>query len=96
MGLMDHSGFALLLCPISPGPSGIEAQEEQVNVRKVNIAIRDIVGLRIDLSLKTVQLSPPIFGQFCEKIKLIFCFSPKYLGLPVLTKYFVKKELFVS
>ena len=27
---------------------------------------------------------------------LVFCFSPKYLGLPVLTKYFVKNSLFVS
>ena len=51
---------------------------------------RDIASLGINLSLKTVQLSPPIFGKFCKK-KLIFCFSPKYTGLPVLTKYFVKK-----
>ena len=50
-------------------------------------SVRDIARLRINLSLKTVQLSPPIFGQFCEK--LIFCFSPKYLGLPDHTKYFV-------
>ena len=28
--------------------------------------------------------------------KLFFCFVPKYLGLPVLTKYFVKNSLFVS
>ena len=27
---------------------------------------------------------------------LVFCFSPKYLGLPVLTKYFVKNYLFLS
>ena len=47
----------------------------------------DIASLCINLSLKTVQFLPPIFGQLCEK--LIFCFSPKYLGLPVLTKYFV-------
>ena len=47
-----------------------------------------IARLRINLSLTTVQLSPPIFGKFCEK--LIFSFSPKYLGLPVPTKYFVK------
>ena len=51
--------------------------------------LRDVASLRINLSLKTVQLSHPIFYQFCEK--LIFCFPPKYLGLPVLTKYFVKK-----
>ena len=44
----------------------------------------------INHSPKTVQFSPPIFGQFCQKLML--CFSPKYLGLPVLTKYFVKKN----
>ena len=54
-------------------------------------SVRDIAILRINLSLKTVQLCPPIFGQFCEK--LIFCFSPKYLGLTVLTKYFVNKNV---
>ena len=54
---------------------------------------RDIASLCIILSLKTVQISPPILGHFCEK--LIFCFSPKNLGLPVLTKYFVKNKLFV-
>ena len=43
------------------------------------------------LSPKTVQFSPPIFGQFCEKI--IFFFSPKYLRLAVLKKYFVKKKI---
>ena len=53
----------------------------------------DIASLCINLSLKTVLLSPPIFGQFCEK--LIICFPPEYLGLPVLTKYFVKKKIFV-
>ena len=36
--------------------------------------IRDIASLCINLSPKTVQFSPPIFGQFCEK--LIFFFSP--------------------
>ena len=36
--------------------------------------IRDIASLHINLSLKTVQLSPPIFGKFCEK--LIFWFFP--------------------
>ena len=36
--------------------------------------LRDIASLRIDLSLKPVQISPPIFAQFCEK--LIFCFFP--------------------
>ena len=76
MGLMDHGCFTLLLCPISPGLGGIEAQEEQVNVKKVNIAIRDIVGLRINLSLKTVQLSPPIFGQICERKKTNILFFP--------------------
>ena len=35
-------------------------------------SIGDIASLRIILSLKTVQLSPPIFGKFCEK--LIYCF----------------------
>ena len=34
--------------------------------------IRDITSLRINLSLKTVQLSPPIFGQFCEKTNILF------------------------
>ena len=28
--------------------------------------LRDIASLHINLSLKTVQLSPPMFGQFCE------------------------------
>ena len=36
--------------------------------------IRDIASLRVNLSLITVQLSPSILGQFCEK--LIFCFFP--------------------
>ena len=49
--------------------------------------VRDIASLCINLSLKTEQLLPPIFIQFCEK--LVFCFSPKCLELPVLTKYFV-------
>ena len=35
--------------------------------------LRDIASLRINLSLKTVQLSPLIFGQFCEYIILLFC-----------------------
>ena len=56
--------------------------------------LRDIASLRINLSLKTVQFSRPIFGHFCEKI--IISFSPKYLGLPDLTKYFVENSLFVS
>ena len=47
--------------------------------------------MRINLSLKTLKLSPSIFGQFCEKTNIKF-FSPKYLGLPVLTKYFVKRN----
>ena len=34
----------------------------------------DIASLCINLSLKTVQFSPPIFGKFFEK--LIFCFFP--------------------
>ena len=34
-------------------------------------AIRDIASLCINVSRKTVQLSPPILGKFCEK--LIFC-----------------------
>ena len=29
-------------------------------------SIRDIASLRINLSLKTVQLSPPMFNKFCE------------------------------
>ena len=53
--------------------------------------VGDIATLHIHLSLKTVQLSPPIFGKFCEK--LILCFSPKYIGLPVLTKYIFLKQL---
>ena len=57
-------------------------------------SIGDIASLCINLSPKTVQFSPPIFGQFCKK--LIFFFPPKYLRLPVLTKYFVKKKWFVS
>ena len=28
--------------------------------------LRDIASLRINLSLNTVQLSPPMFDQFCE------------------------------
>ena len=35
--------------------------------------LRGIASLRINLSLKTVQLSPPIFGHFCEYIILLFC-----------------------
>ena len=50
---------------------------------------------RINLSLKTVQVSPPIFGHFFFN-KLVFWFFPNYLGLPVLTKYFVKNSFFVS
>ena len=53
--------------------------------------IWDIASLCINLSLKTVQFSPPIFGQFCEKNNILF-FPPKYLGLQVVTKYFVKKN----
>ena len=59
------------------------------------VFIWDIASLCINLSLKTVQLAPPIFGQFCEKTNILF-FSPKYLGLPVLTKYFVKQNCFLS
>ena len=33
--------------------------------------IRNIASLRINLSLKTVQLSPPIFGHFCEYIGIL-------------------------
>ena len=36
--------------------------------------IGDTASLCINLSPKTVQFSPPIFGQFCEK--LIFFFPP--------------------
>ena len=57
-------------------------------------SLRGIASLRINISLKTVQLPPPIFGHFCEYIILLFC--PLYLGIPVLTKYFVKIYLFVS
>ena len=35
--------------------------------------LEGIASLRINLSLKTVQLSPPIFGHFCEYIILLFC-----------------------
>ena len=57
--------------------------------RNILLWLRDIASLCINLRLKTVQFSPHIFGQFCEK--LIFSFYPKHLGLPVLTKYFVKQ-----
>ena len=30
--------------------------------------IRDLASMCINLSPKTVQFSPPIFGQFCEKL----------------------------
>ena len=50
----------------------------------------DIASLCINLSLKTVQFSPPIIGKFCETNILFF--SPRYLELAVLTKYFVKKN----
>ena len=36
--------------------------------------IQDIASLCINLSLKIVQLSPPIFSKFCEK--LLFSFFP--------------------
>ena len=38
------------------------------------ILVRDIASLRVDLSLKTVQLSRPIFGHFVNK--LVFWFFP--------------------
>ena len=43
-------------------------------VNKIYKTLRDIASLRINLSLKTVQISPPIFGQFCEK--KLFCYLP--------------------
>ena len=51
-------------------------QETATNYQKVRIGkdrkIQDIASLRINLSLKTVQLSPPIFGQFGEKTDIQF------------------------
>ncbi len=41
-----------------------------------------------------MQLSPPILSHFWEKKYSIFL--PKYLDLPVQTKYFIKNSLFVS
>ena len=34
--------------------------------------VRDIASLRINLSLNTVHLSPPMFGQFCKKFSILF------------------------
>jgi hypothetical protein len=47
-------------------------QKEKKKSRKKGF-LRDIASLCINLNPKTVQFSPPIFGQFCEK--LIFFFS---------------------
>ena len=44
-----------------------------VNLNKIFTCIRELASLCINLSLKTVQLSPLIFGKFCEK--LIFYFN---------------------
>ena len=75
----------------SIGPEGRCFENPAYGTQSISRPMRigDIASLCINLSPKTVQFSPPIFGQFCEK--LIFFFPPKYLRLPVLTKYFVKK-----
>ena len=52
--------------------------------------IWDIASFRINLSLKTVQLSPPIFGQVCEK--LIFCFFPYIPRITSSYKIFYKNN----
>ena len=46
--------------------SYIHTHQEASNFQNVRYSLRDIASLRINLSLNTVQLSPPMFGQFCE------------------------------
>ena len=46
---------------------------KQVTYYAYNIFIWGIASLRINISLKTVQLSPPIIGTFCEYIIFLFC-----------------------
>ena len=57
-------------------------------------ALWDIASLCINLSPKTWKFSPPIFGQFCEK--LIFCFSPLIPRITSSYKIFCKKTKIVS
>ena len=58
------------------------------------LELGDTASLYIYLSVKMMQLSPPILSHFWKKV--FACFVPNYIVLTVLTKYFIKQISFVS